>query len=69
MQTTILDKLFKFLSTIRHDPTRLPQMDSTQPNYNFISYLECCNSLNRVATVTKFVRYNQYWKDYFKEKL
>lgn len=55
-----------FLDSIRQDPNALPSLDKTMPNYNFRSYLECCQSLNVTPTVTKYVRYNQFWSNYFK---
>lgn len=65
---TLLERLNQFLDSIRHDSTCLPALDKTMPNYNFRSYLECCESLNRPASITKYVIYNTYWKDKFGEK-
>lgn len=58
----------KFFKSIRQDPTRLPVLDPTNPNYNFRSYLECCESLKVRSSVTGFVKYNKYWQNNFGEK-
>lgn len=58
----------KFFNSIRHDLNRLPILDPTNSNYNFLSYLECCQSLNVIPSITKFVKYNEYWKDNFNEE-
>lgn len=58
----------EFLDSIRQNPHQLPSLDKTMPNYNFRSYLECCNSLNVKPTVTKYVRYNQFWSNHFKSR-
>jgi hypothetical protein len=62
------NKILNFLDTIRQDQTRLPVLDPSMPNYNFRSYLECCESLKVKPSVTKFVKYNQYWINNFNEK-
>lgn len=41
-----------------------PKLDSTTPWYEFNSYIECCNSLGVKPFVTKFIRYNEYYKNY-----
>lgn len=58
----------KFLDSIRHDASRLPILDKSMPNYNFRSYLECCEALNQKPSITKYINYNTYWKDKFGEK-
>jgi len=63
-----MNNLTKFLDSIRQDPKRLPLLDPTSPNYNFRSYLECCESLNVKSSITRFVKYNQYWANNFGEK-
>ena len=44
--------------------SKLPALDPTTPWYEFLSYLECCNSLNVKPSLQKFLRYNQYYKNY-----
>ena len=44
-------------------------LDPTTPWYEFMSYLECCHSLNVTPSVNRFIRYNEYYKKLFKEKL
>ena len=39
-------------------------LDSTTPWYEFLSYLECCDSLNKTPSVTRFTRYNAYFRKY-----
>ena len=38
--------------------------DPTAPWYEFISYLRCCESLEVNPSLTKFIRYNEYYKYY-----
>ena len=38
--------------------------DPTAPWYEFISYLRCCESLKVTPSLTKFIRYNEYFKHY-----
>lgn len=60
---SLINKFTTFIDSIRHDPKRLPILDSTMPNYEFLCYLECCNSLNVKPSITRFVRYNNMWKE------
>jgi len=41
-----------------------PTLDPTTPWYEFNSYLECCYSLGIKPSLTKFMRYNDYYKKY-----
>lgn len=41
-------------------------LDSTTPYYEFLSYVECCKSLNVKPSITRFVKYNQYFNTYGK---
>jgi len=43
-----------------------PALDETTPWNNFLSYLECCKSLNQKSSVNRYVRYNNYFKEYSK---
>lgn len=36
-------------------------LDATTPWYEFLSYLECCNSLCIKPNITRFVTYNRYY--------
>lgn len=46
----------------------LNKLDPTTPWYEFNSYCECCYSLGVTPSVTKFIRYNNYYKESFNEK-
>lgn len=39
-----------------------PTLDPTTPWYEFLSYLECCNSLEQKPSVGRFVAYNRYFR-------
>lgn len=45
-----------------------PTLDPTTPWFEFLSYQECCWSLNRPVRVTSFIRYNQYYAEINEEK-
>jgi hypothetical protein len=47
---------------------QFPALDKTTPWYEYLSYQECCRSLNRPESLTKWIRYHQYYKNDFKEK-
>jgi len=47
---------------------QLPTLDPTTPYYEYLSYQECCRSLNIPENLTKWLRYQQYYKNDFKEK-
>lgn len=38
--------------------------DYNTPWFEFLSYVECCNSLGVLPSITKWVRYNNYYKQY-----
>jgi hypothetical protein len=40
-----------------------PELDSTTPWYEFLSYQECCWSLERPVRLGSFMRYQQYLRD------
>lgn len=46
------------------NPEKLPPLDPTTTFYEFLSYQECCYSLDVTPSITKFIRYNQYYKKY-----
>lgn len=37
-------------------------LDRTTPWYEWLSYLECCNSLKVRPSLTGFLRYNAYYR-------
>jgi len=43
---------------------RYPALDPTTSHYEFLSYLESCRSLNQTPSITRFVKYNNYYKKY-----
>lgn len=45
-----------------YDP-RYHTLDPTTPFYEFLSYQECCWSLNRPVRIGSFMRYNAYLKE------
>jgi len=38
-------------------------LDPTTPWYEFMSYLECCHSLNRPVRIGGFMRYQAYLRE------
>lgn len=38
-------------------------LDPTTPWYEWNSYLECCSSLGVTPSVSRFIRYNNYYRD------
>lgn len=45
-----------------------PELDETTSWYEFLSYMECCNSLKINPSIHKFIRYNNYYKSVLEEK-
>jgi len=41
---------------------KYPTLDPTTPWYEFLSYQECCWSLNVPVSLHRFMRYNAYLK-------
>ena len=39
----------------------LPTLDPSKPEHEFLSYLECCESLGVKPSVRKFARYQELW--------
>ena len=39
-----------------------PALDPSTPWYEWISYLECCNSLGIKPSLGRFIRYNEYYR-------
>lgn len=44
----------------------LPALDPTTPQYEFNSYLECCNSLQIKPSMNRFLAYNRYYNSVLK---
>lgn len=42
------------------------KLDSTTPWYEFLLYLESCQSLNVKPSITRFVKYNRYFNQHGK---
>jgi hypothetical protein len=40
-----------------------PALDPTTPHYEFNSYVECCESLNRPVRIGGFMRYQAYLRE------
>jgi len=40
-----------------------PALDPTTPYYEFNSYVECCESLNRPVRIGGFMRYQAYLRE------
>lgn len=38
--------------------------DPTAPWFNFLSYIRCCESLGVTSSVTRYLRYEAYYKSY-----
>jgi len=41
---------------------KFPELDPTTPWFEYLSYQECCRSLGVKESLTRFMRYNQYYK-------
>lgn len=46
----------------KENPYGFATLDSTTPWYEFLSYQECCRSLNQPVSLTRFMRYQNYLK-------
>ncbi len=42
--------------------TGYPALDKTTPWFEWLSYTECCASLNVEPSLTRFSRYNAYYR-------
>jgi len=56
----------KFFDTIR-STSSFPKLDPTTPWYSYILYQNCCWSLDIPDSVGKWTRYNNYYRQDFKE--
>lgn len=53
--------MFDFRRIVGRVSLEYPALDSTTPYYEFLSYLECCESLNIKPSVRRFISYNKYY--------
>lgn len=44
-----------------------PALDSTTPWYEFLSHLECCESLGITPKLSRFLRYQRYYQSLIKK--
>jgi hypothetical protein len=47
---------------IGYSNPKFPALDPTTPYYEFLSYCECCRSLDRPIKIGSFMRYQSYLK-------
>jgi len=55
--------MFDFRKIMGYYSMEHPALDATTTFYEFLSYQECCWSLNRPVSLTSFMRYNDYLKE------
>ena len=55
--------MLDFRGIMGYYDSKYPALDPTTPYYEFLSYCECCKSLNRPIYITNFMRYNNYLKE------
>jgi hypothetical protein len=60
----LLKEMIDFKKNIGYYDPRYPALDSTTPFYEFLSYQECCKSLNVPGqpSITRYTRYREYLK-------
>ena len=56
--------MIDFRKIVGYYDKRYPALDATTSHYEFNSYMECCESLNVIASISKFIAYNNYYKKY-----
>jgi hypothetical protein len=56
--------MIDFRKIVGYTDPKFPALDPTTSFYEFNSYLECCRSLGVTPSLTKFIRYNEYFKHY-----
>lgn len=47
----------------------LPALDPSTPHYEFLSYIECCNSLQIKPSMNRFLAYNRYYNSVIQENV
>lgn len=47
----------------------LPALDPSTPYYEFLSYIECCNSLQIKPSMNRFLAYNRYYNSIIQENV
>lgn len=53
----------KFNKSFYSVESKFPTLDPTTPWYEFLSYQECCWSLNVPVKINRFMRYRNYLKE------
>ena len=48
--------------------TKLPMLDPSTPWYEWLSYVECCNSLKVAPSLMRFIGYNRYYSSITSKK-
>jgi len=46
-----------------------PALDPSTPYYEFLSYIECCNSLQIKPSMNRFLAYNRYYNSIIQENV
>jgi len=59
-----MKKIINLRNIIGNYDPKYPALDESTPWYNFNSYLICCESLNVKPSLTRFIKYNEYYKNY-----
>ena len=54
--------MISFRKIVGHYDLRYPALDPTTPHYEWLSYTECCASLDVRPSLTRFLRYNAYYR-------
>lgn len=61
----LFDKI-DFRKIVGYYDERYPSLDPTTSHYEFLSYIESCQSLNVKPSITRFVKYNRYFNQHGK---
>jgi hypothetical protein len=54
--------MIDFGKIVGYSDSRYPALDSTTAHYEFLSYLECCESLGVKPSLRRFMAYQNYIK-------
>jgi hypothetical protein len=55
--------MLNFRGIMGYYDLKYPALDPTTPFFEFLSYCECCRSLDIKPSVQRFMRYNLYLKE------
>lgn len=61
--------MINFRKIIGYYSLEYPALDVTTSFYEFLSYQECCWSLKVEPSITKFTRYNNYYRSISHDKI